>query len=170
MGVHRMKNYIYLLFISMLPLIELRGAMIYAALSDLPFLPSLAVCVLGNILPVPFLIKFSKQVLNFLSTTKKLGPLSLEKINPFFQKIIDKGNEKASKIGNYELLGLFFFVAFPVPGTGAWMASLIAALLQLRLVKSTLIIFLGVLVCGFIMGFISFGLAGTISTSFSINA
>ncbi len=163
-----MHSYLYLFMISMLPLVELRGAMIYAAVADLEFWPSLAVCVIGNMLPVPFLIKFSKQVLTWLSTTPKIGPINMVKINPFFKKIIDKGNEKALKIGNVELFGLFVFVAFPVPGTGAWMGSLISALLQLRLVKSIIAITAGVICCGLIMGFISFGFAGAIEHLFSI--
>lgn len=138
----------------MVPFIELRGAMIYAALAGLPFLPSFAVCVIGNIIPVPFLILFSKRILTWLSGFKKIGP--------FFQKIIDHGNKKALQIGNAELLGLLMFTAFPVPGTGAWSASLISALLQLRLKKSFLAILIGVIICGIIMGFISFGLKNLI--------
>ena len=135
----------------MVPFIELRGAMIYAAVADLPFLPSLLCCVIGNLLPVPFLIKFSKAVLLYLSKWKKIGW--------FFEKIIDHGNKKAEKIGNMELLGLFLFVAIPLPGTGAWTASLVAALLQLRVKKSFLSISVGVITCGIIMGILSFGAA-----------
>ncbi|MBR2042266.1 MAG: small multi-drug export protein [Oscillospiraceae bacterium] len=135
----------------MLPLIELRGAMIYAAVAEMPFLPSLICCVIGNILPVPFLIKFAKTVLVYLSKVKKIGGI--------FRKIIDHGNKKAKKVDNAEMLGLFFFVAFPIPGTGAWTASLIATLMQLRVWKSTLVILLGVITCGIIMGFLSFGIA-----------
>lgn len=143
-------DYIYLFFISMVPLIELRGAMIYAAVAEMPFLPSLICCVIGNILPVPFLIKFAKTVLTYLSKIDKIGWI--------FQKIIDRGNKKAEKVRNAELLGLFAFVAIPIPGTGAWTASLIATLMQLRVIKSTVAIFLGVITCGIIMGIVSFGI------------
>ena len=145
-----MLDYIYLFFISMVPLIELRGAMIYAAVAEMPFLPSLICCVIGNILPVPFLIKFAKTVLTYLSKIDKIGWI--------FQKIIDRGNKKAEKVRNAELLGLFAFVAIPIPGTGAWTASLIATLMQLRVIKSTVAIFLGVIACGIIMGIVSFGI------------
>ena len=145
-----MKDYIYIFFISMIPFIELRGAMIYAAVAGLPFLPSLLCCVVGNILPVPFLIKFSKRILIYLSKWKKVGA--------FFQKIIDHGNKKALQIGNMELLGLFLFVALPIPGTGAWTASLVAALMQLRIKKSLLAIGAGAITCGIIMGILSFGI------------
>ena len=135
----------------MVPLIELRGAMIYAAVAEMPFLPSLVCCVLGNILPVPFLIKFAKTVLIHLAKIPKIGFV--------FQKIIDHGNKKAEKLGKIELLGLYLFVALPFPGTGAWTASLIATLLQLRVVKSSFAILLGVITCGIIMGILSFGIA-----------
>lgn len=149
-----MEIYLHLFLISMLPLVELRGAMIYAAINGAEFLPSLAVSILGNMLPVPFLIRFSKQVLSYLSGSKKFGG--------FAQKIIDHGSRKAEKVRNLEMLGLFLFVAFPAPGTGAWTASLIAALLQLRIVKSFFVIGAGVVACGIIMGILSFGLTGLI--------
>ncbi len=145
-----MQDYLYLFLISMVPLIELRGAMVYAAVAEMPFLPSLICCVIGNILPVPFLIKFAKTVLVFLSKINKIGWI--------FQKIIDRGNKKAEKVRNAELFGLFAFVAIPLPGTGAWTASLIATLMQLRVVKSTFAILLGVITCGIIMGILSFGI------------
>ncbi len=145
-----MQDYLYLFLISMVPLIELRGAMVYAAVAEMPFLPSLICCVIGNILPVPFLIKFAKTVLVYLSKINKIGWI--------FQKIIDRGNKKAEKVRNAELLGLFAFVAIPIPGTGAWTASLIATLMQLRVVKSTFAILLGVITCGIIMGILSFGI------------
>lgn len=138
----------------MVPFIELRGAMIYAAVAEMPFLPSLLCCVIGNILPVPFLIKFAKTVLFHLSKIDKIGWI--------FQKIIDRGNEKAVKVRKAELLGLFAFVAIPLPGTGAWTASLIATLLQLRVLKSSFAILLGVIACGIIMGILSFGIADII--------
>lgn len=146
-----LKDYLYLFLISMVPLVELRGAMIYAAVQGMPFWASLLCCLAGNMLPVPFLIRFSKQVLTWLSKFDKIGWI--------FQKLIDRGNRKAEKIGGWELLGLFFFVALPIPGTGAWTASLVSAMLQLRMKKSVPVIALGVLVCGIIMGVISFGIA-----------
>ena len=149
-----MQDYLYIFLISMVPFIELRGAMIYAAVAEMPFLPSLICCVIGNILPVPFLIKFAKTVLFQLSKIDKIGWI--------FKKIIDRGNEKAAKVRKAELLGLMAFVAIPLPGTGAWTASLIATLLQLRVVKSSFVIFLGVIICGIIMGILSFGIADII--------
>ncbi len=150
-----MDKYFHLFIISMAPLVELRGAMIYAAANDMPFLQSFICCVLGNMLPVPFLIKFSKGILLYLAKVDKIGWI--------FQKIIDRGNRKAEKIGGWELLGLFLFVAVPLPGTGAWTASLVSALLQLRIKKSLLAIGAGVIACGIIMGALSFGIANIIA-------
>lgn len=150
-----MDKYFHLFIISMAPLVELRGAMIYAAANDMPFLQSFICCVLGNMLPVPFLIKFSKGILLYLAKVDKIGWV--------FQKIIDRGNRKAEKIGGWELLGLFLFVAVPLPGTGAWTASLVSALLQLRIKKSLLAIGAGIIACGIIMGALSFGIANIIA-------
>lgn len=150
-----MDKYFHLFIISMAPLVELRGAMIYAAANDMPFLQSFICCVLGNMLPVPFLIKFSKGILLYLAKVDKIGWV--------FQKIIDRGNRKAEKIGGWELLGLFLFVAVPLPGTGAWTASLVSALLQLRIKKSLLAIGAGVIACGIIVGALSFGIANIIA-------
>lgn len=150
-----MDKYFHLFIISMAPLVELRGSMIYAAANDMPFLQSFICCVLGNMLPVPFLIKFSKGILLYLAKVDKIGWV--------FQKIIDRGNRKAEKIGGWELLGLFLFVAVPLPGTGAWTASLVSALLQLRIKKSLLAIGAGVIACGIIMGALSFGIANIIA-------
>lgn len=150
-----MDKYFHLFIISMAPLIELRGAMIYAAANDMPFLQSFICCILGNMLPVPFLIKFSKGILLYLAKVDKIGWV--------FQKIIDRGNKKAAEIGGWELLGLFLFVAVPLPGTGAWTASLVSALLQLRIKKSLLAIGAGVIACGIIMGALSFGIANIIA-------
>lgn len=150
-----MLDYVYLFLISMVPLVELRGAMIYAAVAEMPFIPSLICCVIGNILPVPFLIKFAKTVLVYLSKINKIGWI--------FQKIIDHGNKKSKTVDNVEFLGLFLFTALPIPGTGAWSASLIATLLQLRVVKSSFAILLGVIACGIIMGILSFGIVDIVT-------
>lgn len=150
-----LTDYVYLFLISMVPFIELRGAMIYAAVAEMPFLPSLICCVIGNILPVPFLIKFAKTVLVYLSKIKKIGWI--------FQKIIDHGNKKSKTVDNVEFLGLLLFTALPIPGTGAWGASLIATLLQLRVWKSSFAILLGVIACGLIMGILSFGIVDIVT-------
>ena len=150
-----MEKYLHLFAISMVPLIELRGAMIYAAANDMPFLTSFICCVIGNMLPVPFLIKFSKGILLRLSKVNKIGWI--------FQKIIDRGNKKAAEIGGWELLGLFLFVAIPLPGTGAWSGSCIAVLLSIPPKRAFPAVLCGILLAGVIMTIGSQGVASLIS-------
>lgn len=150
-----LKKYLTVFLVSMLPIVELRGAIPTGAVLGLPFWANYIICVIGNMLPVPFLILFAKGLLEWLS--------GFEKIGPFFAKIINKADEKAKNLGKYELLGLFLFVAIPAPGTGAWTGSLIAAILRLKLGSAILAIAAGVMTSGIIMGIISFGLFGLIA-------
>ena len=106
------NKWFYLFCISMLPIVELRGGIPAGAAMGLSFWPVYLTCVLGNLLPVPFLILFAKKILEFLSTLPRIGG--------FFQKIIRRADAKAAEIGQYEKWGLFLFVAIPLPGTGAW--------------------------------------------------
>ncbi len=146
-----MNPYLHLIFISMLPVVELRGGIPYGVMGlGMPFLEVYPLCVLGNILPVPFLIKFSKAVVSWLAEKRVLGD--------FFGRVIRHADQKAKTLGRWELLGLFVFVAIPLPGTGAWTGSLIAAILRLRLWPAFLCISLGVLASGLIMGVLSYGL------------
>ena len=146
------KKLLLLFGISMVPVVELRGAIPYGVAMDIPFWLNYTVCVLGNIVLVPFLVMFSDRVLRICVKIPKIGFI--------FQKIIDRGNKKITKIGRYELLSVFLFVAVPLPGTGAWTGSLISALLQLNVWKATAAISLGVMTAGIIMGIVSFGLFG----------
>ena len=145
-----MSNLWKLFLISMLPVIELRGGIPVGMAMELPFWQVYLVCVLGNMVPVPFLIKFSKELVSWLAKKRVLGG--------FFQRLIDKADAKAKSIGRYELLGVMLFVALPWPGTGAWTGSLVAALLRLRLFSAILAVLAGVLLCCLIMGVVSFGL------------
>lgn len=150
-----LKNpYFYVFFISMLPIVELRGGIPAGVALGLNFWQVYPISVLGNILPVPVLILFSKQVVSFLAKKKVCGD--------FFGKLIRKADEKARTFGKYELLALFLFVAIPLPGTGAWTGSLIAAVLRMRLVPAFLAILGGVLTAGVIMGVLSFGILGAV--------
>lgn len=145
-----LNKYLLVFLVAMLPIVELRGAIPIGAGYSIPFWTNYIICVLGNILPVPFLILFCTKILNWLTKFKKIGP--------FFKKILDKGEEKAKKLGKVELFGLFCFVAIPLPGTGAWTGSLIAATLRLKFWPSIIAIILGVMASGIIMGILSYGL------------
>jgi len=150
-----MNPYIVLFGMSLLPISELRGAIIYAAANGLPFLPSYIVAVIGNFLPVCFLILFSKRLLGWLSTLPKVGG--------FFRRYLQRANEKALNIGRYELLGLCLFVAIPLPMTGAWTGAVIAAILQLRMKPSAAAILCGICISGIVMGIVSYGISGLLT-------
>lgn len=141
------NKWFYLFCISMLPIVELRGGIPAGAAMGLPFWSVYLTCVLGNLLPVPFLILFAKKILEFLSTLPRIGG--------FFKKMIRRADEKAAKIGQYEKWGLFLFVAIPLPGTGAWTGTLAASLLDMDFKESVLACMGGVLLAGCIMGVLS---------------
>ena len=146
-------NLLFLFFLSMLPIIELRGAIPIGLSWGLDFWTVYIVSVLGNLVPIPILIPFAGRVLNWGAKLPKIGV--------FFQKIIDIGNkrvEKAQKVNAAIMWGLFVFVAIPAPMTGAWTGCLIATLLQMKVRKAFLPIAAGVAVAGIIMGITSYGL------------
>ncbi len=141
--------FVHLAVMSMLPISELRGGIIYAAAQGLPFATAYPLAVAANLLPVPFLILFSRQILGWLSRQKYVGG--------FFERYLRSAGEKAKKIGKYELVGLCLFVAVPLPITGAWTGSVIAAMLQLRMRWAVLAIAIGICISGVIMGVLSYG-------------
>lgn len=146
---------LFLFLLSMTPIIELRGAVPIGIGWGYPFWLVYAVCVIGNLIPVPILIPFAGRVLRWGATLPKIGGL--------FQKILDLGNKKVSKALNAKralLFALFVFVAVPAPGTGAWTGCLIATLLQMRLRTAFWPIAAGVATAGLIMGVTSYGLFG----------
>ena len=166
-----MRKILWVFFVSMLPIIELRGGVPIGVGMGLDFWITYPVCVIGNLLPVPFLILFSKKVLIWFSKKRDMDitadnwletflKKSLKWFGGFCHKLIIRADEKAKSIGTYELLGLFLFVAIPLPGTGAWTGSLIAAVLRLRMFKAFVAIALGVITSGIIMGFVSYGFLG----------
>ena len=150
-----MSKYLIVFFVSMVPILELRFAMPIAVGMDLPYLPALITCVIGNMVPEPFIYMFARKFLIWGSHKKYI-----HKICTFFLEKGEKAGQKlVSAAGRGGLfVALMLFVGIPIPGTGAWTASLIATLMQLRVVKSTFAILLGVITCGIIMGILSFGI------------
>ena len=136
-------NYLITFLISMLPIVELRGAIPYGIGFGLDILPVILISVVGNLLPIPFLILFGGKVLNWFAKLPKLG-------KPF-RKILEIGEKKVAKMHKTLFWGLFLFVAIPLPGTGAWTGALISILLGLKLRKCFPPIALGVLGAGAIM-------------------
>lgn len=136
--------------VSMLPIVELRGGMIAASLLGLKAIPSLIICIIGNIIPIPFILWFITPVFNWFKKKKFLRKFALWCEN--------HAQKNQGKIDSLKYYGLFLFVAIPLPTTGAWTGSLIAALLGLDKKKSCIAAILGVVVAGFIMMLISFGI------------
>jgi len=136
--------------LSMLPIIELRGGLIAAALLNLEGLLSFIVCYIFNLLPIPFILLFINWIFKEFKKTKSLGKLVTK-----MEKKVDK---KKGQIEKYGYWGLFLFVAIPLPGTGGWTGALIAAVLGMNKKKSFFTIALGVLAAGIIMMILSFGL------------
>ena len=140
--------------ISMLPILELRGGLIAASLLGLEELPSFIICFLGNIIPIPFILWLVTPLFDKLKKTKKLSKL--------VNKLESRALSKREQIEKYQYLGLMLFVGIPLPGTGAWTGCLIASLLGMDKKKSLLFSILGVLIAGFIMMILSFGVLGNI--------
>ena len=135
----------YVAFISMLPLIELRGAIPVGMTLGLSTIVTYIIAVIGNILPIPFILWFSRPIMAWLKKTKLLRPIA--------EKLEKKTEANRDKIMKYSAFGLFIFVAIPLPGTGAWSGALAAALLDMRFKYAFPSIVAGVMTAGLIMCF-----------------
>ncbi len=137
--------------ISMTPLLELRGGLLAAKFLNVDLRMAFPICVIGNLLPIPFILLFIKKIFNWLKNTR-----FVKAIDRFEQRL----RKKSESILKYETLGLFLFVAIPLPGTGAWTGAGAASLLEMPLKNSIISIFLGVISAGIIMALISYGFLG----------
>ncbi len=138
-------------FCSMIPIIELRGAIPMGAAFGLPWWQSYALSVLGNMLPVPFILLFIKGMIGWMSRSK-IG---------FFNKVANfllrKVEKKRDKIEKYSFWGVALFVGIPLPVTGAWTGSLVAAMIDMKFWKALVSCLIGVMIAGVIMTVISYG-------------
>ena len=133
-----MIKYLTIFLISMVPIVELRGALPYAAVFGLPMVPSYIICVIGNMLPVPFIFFFARKVLIWGADKGERG-----------------GEKLKSKAGKGLYVALLLFVGIPLPGTGAWTGTLAASFLDMDFKKSVIACMGGVLLAGVIMGTLS---------------
>lgn len=162
-----LKKYLLVFLVSMVPLIELRGAVpigLSNFLGDaLPILPLYIVCILGNMLPVPFIFFFARKVLEWGADKKFIGK--------FFTFCLEKGEKGGKKLqetaGRGLYFALFLFVGIPLPGTGAWTGTLAASFLDMDFKKSVIAIMAGVVLAGIIMGLASAGVFGAIGAIFA---
>ena len=150
-----LAKYLLIFFVSMVPLIELRGSIIMAVGMDLDYFTALTVSVIGNMLPVPIIYFFARKVLMWGADKKYIGK--------FFRFCLEKGEKAghkltASKTGRGGLfVALMLFVGIPLPGTGAWTGTLAASFLNMGIKNTTLSVCLGVIIAGIIMGIASTG-------------
>jgi len=143
--------------ISMIPILELRGGLLAASLLKIPMWEAIGVCIVGNILPIPFILLFIEKILLWMEhcKVKWMNKLAL------WLKARALG-EKSQRIRKYEFIGILLFVGIPLPGTGAWTGSLIAALLHVSRKKSVPAIFLGLILATIIMCIIAYAGVGSI--------
>lgn len=158
-----MTNYLIVFLVSMVPLIELRGAIPYAVMFDLPLLPSYLIAIFGNMLPVPIIYLFARKVLIWGKDKPGIGR--------FFTFCLEKGEKGGKKLqakaGRGLFVALMLFVGIPLPGTGAWTGTLAASLLDMDFKSSVLAVMLGVLLAGIIMGAASTGVLGALGAILS---
>ncbi len=129
--------------ISMVPVIELRGAIPYGMAHGLAPWLACAVSIVGNMLPVPFILLFIRKFLHWMKRYPKLGRIA--------EKLERRAANKSGRVRKSELIGLCLLVAIPLPGTGAWTGALVAALMEMRLKRALPTIFLGVVLAGIIV-------------------
>ena len=156
-----LTKYLIVFFVSMVPLIELRGAIPYAVAYNLPLLQSYIIAIIGNMLPVPVIFFFARKVLEWGKD------VSFKPFAKFCRFCIEKGEKGKqallSKSKNGIYVALFLFVGVPLPGTGAWTGTLAASFLDLDFKKSILAVMGGVVLAGLIMGLLSSGVLGAIN-------
>ncbi len=158
-----MLHYLIIFLISMVPLVELRGAIVYAVGFDLNMVLSYIICIVGNMIPVPFIFFFARKVLEWGADKPVIGK--------FFTFCLEKGHKGGQKLKEKAGRGLFvallLFVGIPLPGTGAWTGTLAASLLDMDFKSSVIAVMLGVVLAGIIMGAVSMGLFGAVGALFA---
>lgn len=140
--------------ISLFPLLELRGGLIAASLLGVDMWKAVPICILGNILPIPFILLFIEKIFDLLKNTKLVKMIN---------KLEEKAEKGAEKIMKYKKFGLLLFVGVPLPGTGAWTGSLVAALFHFKLKDAVFAILGGIVMATVIMCLISYGIPAIVS-------
>lgn len=150
----RISRELIVFIISMVPILELRGGLLAASLFNIDIVKAIWICVIGNIIPVPFILLLITPIFQWLKQTKVFRPL--------VEKLERKAMGKSEQIEKYEFWGLVLFVGIPLPGTGAWTGSLIASLLGIKFKKAFPAVIVGILVATVIMSIVSYGLLGAL--------
>lgn len=143
-------EFVLTLLVSMIPVVELRGGIPFGVAAGLPVWAAYLAAVIGNLLPVPFIVVYIRRVFLFM---RKHMP----RLNSLVDRMEEKAHLKSASVLKYQYLGLAIFVAIPLPGTGAWTGALVAAFLDMRLKKAMPSIVGGVLSAGLIISIVSYG-------------
>ena len=143
-------EFIITLLVSMLPVVELRGGIPFGVAAGLPVWAAYLAAVIGNLLPVPFIVVYIQRIFMFMRQ-------NMPRLNSVVDKMEQKAHLKSASVLKYQYLGLAIFVAIPLPGTGAWTGALVAAFLDMRLKKAMPSIMGGVLSAGLIISILSYG-------------
>ncbi len=148
------SEYAVIFIISLFPILEVRGGLLAASLLQIPEVQAIPICVLGNILPIPFILLFIRQVFKWMKKIKLFRGL--------IEKLEKRAMGKSDTIRKAEFWGLLIFVGIPLPGTGAWTGALIASLLEIDIKKSSLAILGGIAMATAIMYVVSYMIVGNI--------
>ncbi len=140
--------------VSLLPILECRGGLLVASLLNVDLWRAIPICVIGNVLPMPFLLLFLKKIFTFLKGFRVTRPL--------IERLEERGRNKSAALANGEFIGLLLFVGIPLPGTGGWTGSLVASLMEMKFGKAMVAIFLGILLATVIMSIVAYGFLGLI--------
>lgn len=140
--------------VSMIPILELRGGLLAASWMHIDMIRAILICVIGNIIPIPFILLLITKIFNILKQTHIFKPM--------VEKLERKALGKKDQIEKYEFWGLVLFVGIPLPGTGAWTGALIASLIGIRFRKAFPAIVLGILLATCIMTIVSYGILGKV--------
>ena len=143
------------LLISMVPVLELRAAIPAGVIAGLDIPVGVAAAIIGNLIPIPFIIVFIRKIFKWMQTKS-------EKLAALVKRLEDKADRKKDKVLKYEFWGLMFFVAIPLPGTGAWTGALIAAMLDMQLKRAFPAIAAGVVIAAVIVTVATYGVAALI--------
>lgn len=139
---------IVIFIISLLPILELRGGLIAATLMGVPYVKALIICIIGNIIPIPFILLFINKIFAWLKKYEKAGA--------WVRKLEEKTLKKREQIDKWGFWGLLIFVGIPLPGTGGWTGALLASLLGMPVKKSSVAIGLGIMLAAAIMSVVTY--------------
>ena len=136
-------------FVSMIPVLELRGAIPMGVARGLPPLAAMAIAIVGNLAPVPFLILFTRRIFQYLKTRNRVRSL--------VERLEARAADKSELVERYAEIGLCILVAIPLPGTGAWTGALVATMMNMRLRRAMPAISVGVVIAGLIITTLTYG-------------